>query len=193
MKPRYFIDMDGVLAVWNPNATEEESHERGYFLKRDIELSVVTFVRMLITAGYDVSVLSSVYQDDHSIQEKELWLDNAGLNDIKRIFVPYGEDKHKYIKTEGCLPVLIDDFSKNLTAWEKEGYLSIKFFNGVNNMPKLKVVDGKIEVKTDTWAGYSIDNRMSPPQMYNVVVAVATAEAKARATQAGKEGSLKGE
>ena len=177
MKPKFFIDMDGVLAVWNPNATEEETHEKGYFLQRDVELSVVAFVRLLLSRGYDVSILSSVYQDEHSISEKEKWLDSVGLDDVPRIFVPYGEDKHKYIDTTGILPVLIDDFSKNLTAWENEGYLAIKFFNGINNMPKLKIVDGKIEVKMDTWKGYSIDNRMTPQMMFTVVTGVAEAEA----------------
>ena len=177
-KKKFFVDMDGVLAIWNPNATEEETHERGYFIRRDVEFSVVAFVRMLMAERYDVSILSSVYQDDHSVKEKESWLDNVGLRDIPRIFVPYGEDKHNYIKVDDdCLPILIDDFSKNLKAWENEGYLPIKFFNGINNMPKLKVVDGKIEIKLDTWSGYSIDNRMTPQMMFTVVTGVAEAEA----------------
>ena len=179
MRPKYHIDMDGVLAVWNQQASEEETHENGYFIGRDVEFSAVAFVRMLKDRGNDVCILSSVYEDDHSAQEKDLWLNRAGLPDIQRIFVPYGKDKHEYIKAEGALPVLIDDYTKNLVAWENEGYLSFKFMNGFNNQPKLKVVNGTAHVNGDSWTGYCIDKRMTPSQMYLLVTSVSNAVAAA--------------
>lgn len=172
MKPVYYIDMDGVIAVWNQNASEEETHENGYFLNRDVELSAIAFVRMLKDSGADVRILSSVYMDDHSSEDKSMWLVQNGLGDLPKTFVPYGHDKHAYINDENGFPVLIDDYSKNLIAWEEEGYLAFKFFNGVNNMPRLKVKDGTIQISTDTWTGYSIDRRMSPAQMYLLVTSV---------------------
>ncbi|MBO5550712.1 MAG: hypothetical protein J5966_02030, partial [Lachnospiraceae bacterium] len=99
-KVRYYIDMDGVLAVWNQEASVEDTHERGYFKAREMELSAIAFVRLLADAHRDVSILSSVYEDDHSAQEKDAWLDSAGLYDVPRIFVPYGKDKHNYIDTK---------------------------------------------------------------------------------------------
>ena len=180
MKPQYYVDMDGVLAVWNQNASEEETHEPGYFLNREVELSAVAFVRLLANkASGKVSILSSVYEDDHSAEEKNIWLNRAGLADLPRIFVPYGRDKHEFINTEDTLPVLIDDYSKNLRAWEDEGYLAFKFMNGFNNQPKLKVVDGIVHVNADSWEGYSIDRRMTPKQMLTLVTSVSNAVAEA--------------
>ncbi len=174
----YYVDMDGVLAVWNEKASEEETHQKGYFAGRDMDIAALSLVRLLKNSGKDVMILSSVYQDDHSAQEKREWLNNAGLPDIKEIFVPYGEDKYRYIKSdETTLPVLIDDYGKNLVDWENQGYFPVKYFNGVNNQPKLDVIDGSVHVKIDSWYGASIDSRMTPEDMYKRVTALAEAEA----------------
>ena len=173
IKPKFYIDMDGVLAVWNQEASEEETHEIGYFLSRDVEASAVELVKLLHNAGHDVCILSSVYQDDHSAEEKSKWLDNNGLADIPRIFVPYGEDKNAYIKKAGTLPVLIDDYTKNLRTWDAEGYLAFKFMNGFNNQPKLGIRNNTVYMKTDSWNGYSVDNRMTPQQMFILITSVA--------------------
>ena len=182
LKPVFYIDMDGVLAVWNKNASEEDTHQHGYFISRDIELSAVALVRCIADKGYKVKILSAVYEDDHSAKEKRQWLDRAGLSDIEHIFVPYGQDKYKYVTEDGELPVLLDDYSKNLRAWGQHGYLAFKFFNGVNNQPRFEIgPDSTIKVTGDTWDGYSIDHRMSPRQMETVLVSVAEAEAERRA------------
>ena len=179
MKPTYHIDMDGVVAVFNPEASEEETHERGYFAAREAELSALAFVRLLLNAGEDVCILSSVYEDDHSADEKDAWLTANGLPDVRRIFVPYGKDKNDYIEAKDSLPVLIDDYTKNLIAWENSGYLAFKFMNGYNNQPKLNLVNGVVHVKPDSWTGYSIDKRMSPMQMYLSVTSISNAVANA--------------
>ena len=176
---RYFIDMDGVLAKWNEFASEEDTHERGYFLNRDIELSVAAMVLELKKSGAYVRILSAIYQDDHSAKEKREWLDAIGLRHIEAIFVPYGEDKYRYIDAasdDTC--VLLDDFNKNLSSWEDKGHIAIKFMNGINNRPKL-IMDksGNIQARLDSWTGYSIDHRMSVKQMYNIVTSIAHAEA----------------
>lgn len=178
-KITFYVDMDGVLARWNEMASEEETHERGYFLSREVELSAVAMTIMLYQSGADVKVLSSVYQDDHSTMEKREWLNLAGLADIPAVFVPYGEDKHAYVEVdEDTVSVLIDDYSKNLNAWEAEGLLAIKFMNGINDRPKLLIQpDNTVQMKLDSWAGYSIDYRMTPKQMYTVVTSIAAAEA----------------
>ncbi len=175
----YYVDMDGVLAKWNADASEEETHEHGYFINREAELSAVALVRLLIDAGKKVHILSSVYEDDHSAREKREWLDSVGLKDVDAIFVPYGEDKNQYVDAEGSLPVLIDDYSKNLTAWESMKYLAIKFMNGFNNQPKLTIVGNDVKVKTDSWSGYSIDHRMDVKQMFTAVTSISEATAAA--------------
>lgn len=126
MQIKYYIDMDGVLAKWNEYASEEETHEPGYFINRDVQKNAVAMVNLLANAGEDVKILSSMYEDDHSAVDKEKWLKKHGIK-IPHIFVPYGKDKYSYIDAEkDDLPVLIDDYSKNLNAWEKKGYLPIK-------------------------------------------------------------------
>ena len=176
MKAIFFFDMDGVLAKWNEHASEEETHQPGYFLEREVELSVIALVRRLKDEGADVRVLSSVYEDDHSAAEKRQWLMSVGLGDVDPVFVPYGHDKFRYVcpKEDEAL-ILIDDYGKNLTNWERVGYIPVKFFNGVNNKPRLSVVDGEIKVHTDTWSGFSIDHRMSVDQMHVILAAVAAA------------------
>ena len=173
----FYIDMDGVLAMWEENVSEEETHEKGHFLNKEAEESAVGLVRMLKDAGEDVRIMSSVYRDDHSGMDKHMWLNEAGLQDIPRIFVPYGDDKHAYIEDDDALAVLIDDYGKNLRAWEADGNLAIKFMNGINNRPKLTIANGIVHVKQDTWTGYSIDRRMSPRQMYLLVTSIAYAVA----------------
>ncbi len=167
-----YVDMDGVLARWNEKASEEETHEKGYFLNREAENAAIGLVRKLVNNGFDVRILSSVYLDEHSKAEKREWLDIHGLNDIPAIFVPYGENKDEHIAVEG-IPVLIDDYSKNLKSWEKKGFTAIKFMNGINNRPKLVMEENTINMYLDSWSGYSIDNRMTSDQMYKVVAALA--------------------
>ncbi len=171
MATRIYVDMDGVLAKWNENASEEETHKKGYFISREAELSALSLVRLLKDAGMDVNILSSVYQDNHSVEEKKEWLDMNGLKDIPRTFVPYGEAKRDYVERGDN--ILIDDYSRNLRQWEEEGYTAIKFMNGINNRPKLTIVGDSVTVKIDGWEGYSIDYRMTPKQMFTVVMAVA--------------------
>ena len=168
-----FIDMDGVIARWNEKASEEETHQKLYFLNREPEESSVELIKKLQKAGFLLCFLSSVYIDDHSIFEKNTWLDQRGFENIPRIFVPYGESKSDYIPKGKH--ILIDDYSKNLMQWIEAGGIAIKFFNGINNRPKLTIVDGVVEVKLDGWTGYSIDYRMTPQQMATIVSAVANA------------------
>ena len=170
-KTIFYIDMDGVLAKWNEHASEEETHEKGYFLNREVELSALSLIRMLKDSGEEVKILSSVYQDNHSINEKTEWLKRNGLGDIDKIFVPYGESKKNYVKPGNN--ILIDDDSRNLKQWEEEGYTAIKFMNGINNRPKLAILGDTVTIKVDSWDGYSIDYRMAPKQMFTVVTAVA--------------------
>lgn len=176
MKVKYYVDMDGVLAVWNQNASEEDTHQHGYFASREPEPSAIGLVRILKENGHDISILSSVYEDDHSADDKRKWLDKVGLSDIPQIFVPYGADKADYIEdADDFLPVLIDDYSKNLYVWEEKYGIAFKFFNGVNNKPRFRVVNNVLEIESDKWSGYSIDNRMTPEKMYIIVKSISEA------------------
>lgn len=151
-----FIDMDGVLARWNAQASIEDTYQPGYFLAREVESKIVTLIRMLIGTGKKVAILSAVYPTGSAKADKHKWLDSIGLPDIRRIFVPYGEDKHKYIPKLSEPMLLLDDYSKNLHAWEKAGYVGVKFYNGINGTK-------------GTWKGLSVTADMAPEEMYGVI------------------------
>lgn len=126
-KKTIYVDMDGVLAKWNPSASAEEVAARGYFLEREVDKNITLAVLLLrYEYGYDVRVLSAAYTV-RACWEKRQWLDNHGLSDIEAVFVPYGEPKSDYVDAENS--VLIDDFGKNLAEWTG---IAIKYYNGIN-------------------------------------------------------------
>lgn len=125
-RPVIYMDMDGVLAKWNSSASEEEVAARNYFLNRDMELSVIMATKILADKGYNVKVLSAAYTV-RACWEKRTWLDNAGLDGIEAVFVPYGEPKSEYV--DSLNGILVDDFGKNLKEWNG---IPVKFYNGIN-------------------------------------------------------------
>lgn len=134
MKINVYVDMDGVQAVYGANDTVEKMAEVGYFLNRPVQKNVIDFIKKLSTdRRFNVAILSAVFDDDHSKEEKKQWLIENGLGGVDAIFTPCGARKGDYVKTEG-LNILIDDYSKNLLEWENQGknFLGIKFDNGIN-------------------------------------------------------------
>ncbi|SCY10496.1 hypothetical protein SAMN05660668_01447 [Pseudobutyrivibrio sp. AR14] len=116
---------------------------------------LIDAVKML-SEEYDVSILSAVYQDNHSMDDKITWLNNNGLGHLQRIFVPYGQPKQKYIDQE-FTSILIDDYSKNLEEWilAKNCY-GIKYLNGINATKGM-------------WNGFMISSRMNPNAMCTTI------------------------
>lgn len=151
-----YIDMDGVLAVWDTETTPEETKKNRYFLYREKENCIIELINALKARGYDVCILSAVWNEG-AANDKSEWLDQV-LGNIKRVFVPYGEDKSRYIK--GTNNVLIDDYTENLQKWHASGNIPIKFYNGING-------------NKGRYKGASISRTMSISEMLNVVEAVA--------------------
>ncbi len=164
-----YVDMDGVLARWNSDASLEETYLPGYFLARDPEPVVIGAVKLLKAMGMDVRILSSAYDNGHATVEKTSWLEENGLGDLTRCFVPYGRRKADYIDREN-INVLIDDYSKNLHQWVDEGNVGFKFYNGING-------------NHGTWHGYSVNNKMKAEEIAVMVSSVA--EAYNQLTNAG--------
>lgn len=154
---RIFIDMDGVLARWNQNASIEEVATKGYFLAREAEEVMVNAVKKLIqNKNNEIFILSAVFKDDHSISEKNEWLNRQkiGVPYENRLYVPYGVNKSVFLEeTMGIKSddVLIDDFTKNLNEWHGIG---IKFRNHCNGT-------------NGTWKGYSVSYDMTPDAFFN--------------------------
>ena len=52
--------------------------------------------------------------------------------------------------------ILVDDYSRNLHAWELAGHVGIKFYNGING-------------SHGSWKGCAIGSAMSVQEMYDVI------------------------
>lgn len=163
-KQKIYVDMDGTLMKWNPEASLEEVTSKGYFRNLAAEANVCKAIRKIIaTSEYEVFILSSVFVDDHSIEEKKQSL-NYYLPEITEdhmIFVPYGESKSNFLNSRRKTDVLIDDFSENLHKWHG---IAIKMYNGING-------------RHGTWTGYSVYNRMEPEYLAKQIIAIAASAA----------------
>ena len=156
-KRKFFIDMDGVLATWNPHASLEEVARPGYFSSLPAEQNVIKAVNMLSSKeNIVIYLLAAVFVDSHSIFEKQIWLDENGVNipTSRRFFLPYGMDKSSFIREKtgsNKKDILLDDFSKNLHSWHGIG---VKMYNQCNGTK-------------GTWNGYCVKNTMPPDILYN--------------------------
>lgn len=157
-----FVDMDGTLNEFNKEASLEEVSSAGYFRNRPPFFNMVNAIKRLNKIGNnDIYILSSVFVDEHSIEDKNTWLDKY-LPDIDRdhrIYVPYGYSKSKYIENLGISSrksILIDDFTKNLNDWPGIG---IKYLNGINNTKK-------------TWEGFVVNGKAKEDIIYKTLAGI---------------------
>ena len=167
-KRRLFIDMDGTIVVWNGDASFEEVAAPGYFSNIAPMNNSLMAVKYLVTEmsdKYEIFILSSVFEDGHSVRDKNIWLDKylPEIDANHRIFVPYSRTKRDYVReVTGAIydsDVLVDDFTKNLAAWHGVG---IKILNGING-------------SKGTWNGYVISHNMTPETMARAIDALACA------------------
>lgn len=133
---RYFIDQDGVLAVWKPCSGEESLYSENFFLGMRPHAETIVAVKKMIQQGKSVYLLSKYLSDsEYALREKNLWLDKylPELAPERRIFVPQCENKSDYV-LGGIQPddVLLDDYSENLREWEAAGGIGVKLMTGAN-------------------------------------------------------------
>lgn len=149
-----FFDMDGVIAEWNTGGIEP-TKEPGFFVERPVVEKAVNLIHILRDKGYSVYILSSVYTDGTAAKDKYKWLCGCGLGQVPFVFVPYGEAKADYITGDG-VHVLIDDYSKNLHEWKKNGGIGVKYMNAFNG-------------NHGTWRGIRLTDDMTAEEMGNIV------------------------
>lgn len=159
---RIFLDMDGVLTKWEHSSIEQVA-SRGYFIHRQPQKNVIDAVTIL-SKNKDINlyILSSVFMDDHSINEKVEWnrIHVPVIPIERQIFVPYGMSKEAGLDMIGGIKkddVLLDDFSENLHKW---GGVGIKLYNGINGTK-------------GTWTGYSVHASMKPEFLARQIAAIA--------------------
>lgn len=161
---RFFIDMDGVTALFEPASIEEMTTE-GFFVSRKPVKPVIAMVKKLMAQrDADVYVLSS-YLLPGSKKEKIEWNSiHLGIPEEKQLYVPYGENKGEFLKCIGGIQpddVLLDDFSQNLHSWAGIG---VKLYNGINGTH-------------GSWNGFSIHSNMDPELMMLQLNAISYAAA----------------
>lgn len=132
---RYYFDMDGVLATY-PSKTENWWEVIGVFKFMIPQDKVLKAAKQLIAAGEEVYILSAYNADfPFAKDEKNYWLDKylPEIDQAHRIFTVVGRKKTDYIPG-GVQPtdILLDDYNKNLVAWEAAGGIGIKLLNGLN-------------------------------------------------------------
>ncbi len=170
MDNRIFVDMDGTLAEYNPEATAEDYQREGYFTKLAPNYSMLNAIKILIGLGYDIYILSAVYMETSAVSEKTAWLlqylpelwDSYSNPKEHLVFVPVGANKLDYINNPGRTDILIDDYSKNLIPWSNTG-IGIKCVNGIN-------------WRVGTWFGYEVDLRSDAAYIANTIRGIIAVE-----------------
>lgn len=178
-KTKLFIDMDGVTAKWNPDASIEDTYKPGYFLAREPEEKLIKAINLYLRTVGPVCILSATYGKSQQL-EKLSWLRNQfpscnildpGFkrtfeSDIETVFCPYGVSKKQFIidNYEDLLSdvnILMDDFSNNLREWNDpvSKFIGLKFMNDINGTK-------------GTWTGLKMDGRMSTTNQYITLKAI---------------------
>lgn len=135
--------MDGTLVEYRRDCNLSLLKSRGYFASLKPEWNMIeAMLKLNKDENSRVFILTKVYPNvfPYSVNEKIEYISKYIPDMIdKTIMVngDTGETKSGIIrKTIGQFNhdcVLIDDFTKNLTEWENEGGVSIKYLNGINN------------------------------------------------------------
>lgn len=154
MKVNLFLDMDGTLAKFyaNPNYMEK-MFEPNYFATLK-PYAIVDTIKEIIKEMpiVKVMVLSACVDTEYCEEEKQIWLDHylPEIPQENRAFCKVGEDKTdlaRLLVGKDDINILLDDYSVNLEQWKAQGWVAIKFVNGMNdkkgNEYTLKVKSGK--------------------------------------------------
>jgi 5'(3')-deoxyribonucleotidase len=154
MKVNLFLDMDGTLAKFyaNPNYMEK-MFEPNYFATLK-PYAIVDTIKEIIKEMpiVKVMVLSACVDTEYCETEKEIWLDHylPEIPQENRAFCKVGEDKTELARLlvgKDDINILLDDYSVNLEQWQAQGWVAIKYVNGINDKQgkdyKLKVKSGK--------------------------------------------------
>ena len=135
-KQRLYVDMDGTLTEFLPQASMEPLYQQGYFRNLPPHSNVVAAVRSLIChhTEIEVFVLSAYLPDSlYALAEKHAWVDEylPELDTAHRLFVPNGSDKRACVADIREDDVLLDDYTRNLLRWQPSR--GIKLINAINH------------------------------------------------------------
>lgn len=138
---KIYVDMDGTVAAWE-TVSMRELLTPGYFFRVKPIQSMIDALEILHRFyGYEIYICSSTINEQCK-KDKIMWL-NLHMPFVKkenRYFVPYGQSKGAFLKTQRTLPgdLFIDDYSENLRDVKEscKELLPIKVLNGINGTKK---------------------------------------------------------
>lgn len=138
--PVIYFDMDGVLANWNwekseehpDGVTMEEVFTPGYFRNLKPIKEYVDLITVLHSKGVDVRILSKACHS--AIKEKWDWIQEylPFMEKEHVYFVPLGEAKSDFIPSMSNYDILIDDYNPNLYEWSGIPIKAITEKNTIN-------------------------------------------------------------
>lgn len=154
-RKRVFIDMDGVLCEYRPDATMKDMMSSGYFASLAPRTEMLESVKGLIKLDtFDIYVLSAVISDcaEQSKREKMEWLDKyiPEIDGTHRIFTICGTNKADAIDGITANDILLDDHSPNLNEWVKAGGKAIKVLNECNGLRGTFVTGPRLKINNTT-------------------------------------------
>lgn len=175
----YWLDMDGVLAVYEPHAYKGEhpiylEKGRHYFKGVIPDNRMIRAVKLLLekkSPEDNVYIISSVSAlgaaFTEQVKDKKEWLRlNIPELDVDTNFFPAVSDKRdvaamltdKNARTLTHEEVLIDDYKKNLNLWQENGGEAVKYLNGINS--------------PDSCAGLCITETMASEEICEMLLAM---------------------
>ena len=157
---RLFVDMDGTLTRFLPQASLNDLYQKGYFLNLPPQENVVEAVKIIVKEHPEIEVfaLTAFLADSgYAYMEKKAWLDAVlpQIDAAHRIFVPNGSDKKQYVRNFSEMDVLLDDHTPNLNRWAPAR--GIKLINDINN-------------KNGSWKGEKVSYDEEPRALAEKIV-----------------------
>lgn len=136
MKKRYFIDIDGTLAVYISKDYAWWEID-GIFRYLQPQERVLQAIKTLINKQEEVYIITAYHRSTPQVKfDKIYWLQKhlPEINLSHQIYTFCGEDKTRYIPNGvKSTDILLDDFNRNLEDWREAGGVSIKLLNGINS------------------------------------------------------------
>lgn len=157
-KKRYFIDIDGTLAVYISKDYAWWEID-GIFRHLTPQRNVLNAIKELINNKEEVYIITAYHRHTPLAKYDKIYWLKKHLPEVDinhQIYTFCGEDKTTYIPN-GVKPtdILLDDFNKNLENWRNVGGTSIKLLNGLNS-------------KT-SWNGKAIEVQETSENIYNAL------------------------